>query len=550
MKIPFLILLSLLAFSGLACGQSARIKKSADSLAWNPSRTWVYFVGLLEWQDKDKFGSFPQKNRRDEILLNVLRQKGVPESQIVYLKDNAATIEKVKDSFPKFLQRSKDGDTVIVYFCGHGYKTDENKTTYLATYDVSNKTQGWRTDTIPADIEKYFKGSNAIILADNCYSGALAEDVKKLSNPRVSYAVMASTHFNSFSTANWTFTESLIYGFRGDSYFDENGDGKITLAELQENAEEDMLFGEEQVAEFEVNGNFTPNSIISLANKRNSSKRIGEHIEAYSVDGWYKGFIRDEKDGKYQVRYYGYEESDDEWVAPDNIRSAKLTQYPVGAKVNVNWLGKWFVGTVLEIKGSSHYITFDGFGKQWDEWTPSKRIKEISATELANSKLEFKAGDLIEARDSRKIWYRSKILAADNGKYKVHFFGWSEKWDEWVTPDRVRNSNDYDFGREVNVIQNGVWYKAILVDSRYGERLVSYIGYNEDEWVKDERIRELNSSVWSSNRYGKKVEVLSKGKWYQARILDQRNGEFYIHYEGYSDSWNEWVTSSRVREIR
>jgi hypothetical protein len=544
-KILFVILL--LAVSGY--GQSAR-KISTDSMAWNPQRTWVYFVGLLEWQDSAKFGSFPQKNRRDEILLNVLRDKGVPESQIVYLKDSRATIAKVKESFPKFLQQAKDGDTVIVYFCGHGYKSADNKTTFLATYDVSDKTQGWRTDTISADIEKYFKGTNAMILADNCYSGALAEDVKKLSSPRVSYAVMASSHFNSFSTANWTFTESLIYGFRGDSYFDDNGDGKITLAELKSNAEEDMLFGEEQVAEFEIDGNYNADSIISTTTKPASSKRVGEHVEAYSVDGWYKGFIRNEKDGKFQIRYYGYEESDDEWVAPDKIRSAKLKQYPVGAKVNVNWLGKWYRGNVLEVKGGSHYITFDGFGKEWDEWTPSSRIKEISSAELNNSTLQFKVGDLIEAQDSRKIWYKSKVLEVTADKYKVHYFGWSEDWDEWIRPEKVRNANDDDFGREVEVIQNNVWYKAQLIDVRYGEHLVSYIGYNEDEWVTDNRIRELNSSNWNENRYGKKVEVLSKGKWYQARILDQRNGEFYIHYEGYSNSWNEWVTQNRVREIR
>ena len=163
--------------------------------------------------------------------------------------------------------------------------------------------------------------------------------------------------------------------------------------------------------------------------------------------------------------------------------------------------------------------------------------------------MSFQVCHLIEAQDYRRTWFKSKILEATEGIYKVLYFGWSESLDELVTAERVLNSNDYDFGREVKVIQNNVWYKARLIGKRYGEHLVSYIGYNEDEWVKDDRIRELNSSNWDENRDCKKVEVLSKGKWYPARILDKRNGEFYVHYDGYSDSWNEWVTASRVREI-
>lgn len=364
----------ILAFASSCVGQAVRPRNASPALGWNPSRTWVYFVGLLEWQDKKRFGSFPQKNRRDAILLDVLRAKGVPENQILYLQDSAATIARVNETFPEFLRRARTGDTVIVYFCGHGYKTDGNKTTFLATFDVGDKTDGWRTDTIPAAIEANFKGANAMILADNCYSGALVEDVQALGNSRISYAVMTSTHFNSFSTANWTFTESLIYGFRGESFMDDNGDGQVTFAELQTNAEEDMLFAEEQIASFAWTGRFKPQSVVAWSSPDNAA-RLGERVEAYSVDGWYKGFIRAAKDGKYQIRYYGYEETDDEWVTPNMVRSAKPTQYPVGARVSVNWLGKWYTGKVLAVKGGSHYITFDGFGPEWDEWTPAKRIR-------------------------------------------------------------------------------------------------------------------------------------------------------------------------------
>ncbi|MEP6901431.1 MAG: agenet domain-containing protein [Actinomycetota bacterium] len=164
-----------------------------------------------------------------------------------------------------------------------------------------------------------------------------------------------------------------------------------------------------------------------------------------------------------------------------------------------------------------------------------------------SSDLQYGIGDLVEAQDYRGAWYKSKIVGIENGKYKVHYFGWDDAWSELVAPEKVRDSTDHDFGSEVEVEQNGVWYKALIVDSRYGaEHLVTYVGYNEDEWVKDERIRGYSANR-SDSRLGKKVEVLSKGKWYSARIIDRRRDEVYVHYDGYDDTFNEWVPANRVR---
>ncbi len=43
------------------------------------------------------------------------------------------------------------------------------------------------------------------------------------------------------------------------------------------------------------------------------------------------------------------------------------------------------------------------------------------------------------------------------------------------------------------------------------------------------------------------VQVEWKGKWYPAKILKQENGKFFIHYEGFDSSWDEWVTESRIK---
>jgi hypothetical protein len=365
--------LTLLVFFSTQC---AFTQKPVDvsQTRWEPQRTWVFFVGLLEWQDSDSLPSFPQKNRRDEMLLNTMRDRGVPETHIVYLKDSEGTTAHIQSEFVKLLNKTKPGDTIFVYYCGHGYK-DENARAFMASYDASETTEGWAMDSVPDTLEKYFRGSNAMIALDICYSGAMADALK--SKPRrVSYAVMTSSLASQESTGNWTFTEDLLSAFRGDAFMDSNKDGKITLAELEDNSEKDMIFGEEQMATFVFTGSMTRDTAIANSTPVNSP-RIGERIEAYSIDGWYKGYITDFKDSKFKVHYYGYEYDEDEWVPANMIRQAKTIQYAVGQKVEVEWKKKWYPAKVLEVKGGVHYITYDGYGKEWDEWVPSKRIRKV-----------------------------------------------------------------------------------------------------------------------------------------------------------------------------
>lgn len=348
--------------------------RAAEGADWEPSRTWVFCVGLLEWQDSASFASFPKTDRRDERLIKVLKERGVPAGQIVYLKDRAATTARIAAEFSKLLARTREGDTLIVYYEGHGYKDDDRKT-YFASWDVNdNGNKGWAVSSVPQMIERSFKGSTAIIAMDNCYSGAMIDAVKAASR-RVSYAVMASSSASQSSTGNWTFTEALISAFSGEAHADIDRDGTVTFAELEQNAKADMLFGEEQIASFAFTGIFDPRAKIGAA-ARAASPRVGERVEAYSVDGWYKGTIIDHKNGKFLIHYYGYEQSDDEWVTAKMIRVPKVTSiYKIGEKVEVEWRSKWYPAHIVNIKGGSHLVSYDDYDTDENEWVSSRRIR-------------------------------------------------------------------------------------------------------------------------------------------------------------------------------
>jgi hypothetical protein len=369
MKIKIILLL-MLVFAAISPAYAQPPAKPA----WNPQKTWVFFAGLLEWQDKANFVSFPQANRRDAILLDQLRKSGVPESQIVYLKDGEATTANIRAKLAALLSKAGPDDWAFVYYCGHGYKSG-NADAYLASYDTAGENLGWSVNSIPDTIDASFKGSHAVIALDNCYSGAM-KDAVLAKKRRVSYAVFASSSASEQSTGNWTFTEALISAFRGASYTDDNGDKNVTLAELGANARGDMLFGEEQLATIAFTGAFDPETVIARSSAA-AGARVGERVEAYSIDGWYKGIIIDAQGGKFKVHYFGYEDAEDEWVAPKMIRQAKTVQYAVGRRVQVQWQKKWYAAKVLQVEGGVHYVKYDDYDSEWNEWVPSARIRKI-----------------------------------------------------------------------------------------------------------------------------------------------------------------------------
>jgi hypothetical protein len=50
---------------------------------------------------------------------------------------------------------------------------------------------------------------------------------------------------------------------------------------------------------------------------------------------------------------------------------------------------------------------------------------------------DVKVGDKIEALD-KTVWRTATILKRDGDRLYLHWDGWSDAWDEWVGPDRVR----------------------------------------------------------------------------------------------------------------
>lgn len=103
-------------------------------------------------------------------------------------------------------------------------------------------------------------------------------------------------------------------------------------------------------------------------------------------------------------------------------------------------------------------------------------------------------------------------------------------------------------GERGEVLWGGSWYPATVLQASNGQCYITYEGYSSswDEWVTPDRFRSSSAPATASYQPGDAVMILWNGTWYPGRILQVNGGQYYITYDGYSSSWDEWVGSDRL----
>jgi len=104
-------------------------------------------------------------------------------------------------------------------------------------------------------------------------------------------------------------------------------------------------------------------------------------------------------------------------------------------------------------------------------------------------------------------------------------------------------------GESAQVLWKGYWYSATVLKTKPESCYVHYRGYNDswDEWVGADRIKVHGKDSRASYQSGEAIQVLWKDRWWPARILDVKDDQLYIHYDGFGKEWDEWVGPNRYR---
>ncbi len=348
-------------------------------MEWQPQTTWIFAVGLLEWEDPEFLTSFPEAvaGRFDARLVEFFQAQGVPDEQIVYLQDSEATLEAIQAKLPEFLVNTNEDDLLIFYFTGHGGWDSASGIHYFYNYDARSYDNDsyWVVSSIFDDIEANFNGSKALILADCCYSGGIIDEVKRR-DTELAYACVSSSYARNLSTGAWTFTESLLKGLQGDPAVDLDGDRHISLYDFARYAELEVAFVEDQKSMFVTINDFDPQMQLSVVDGE-IDRQIGQRIESQQEEAWYKAkIIAINEDGEFQVKYII--DGEEEWVAKEQIRSYQPEMFEIGAAVEAQDENQdWYPATIKKAWYGLHYISYDDFDEDWDEWVGSDRIRAI-----------------------------------------------------------------------------------------------------------------------------------------------------------------------------
>lgn len=427
--IPFFINCSKL---GELTSRDSKEKKTGTTVITSDIKpgenTYGVIAGALEWKDPG-FSPFSNRNRKDKELYTLLKSQGVKPKNVSLLIDNEATVDAMKSAVLDALGKAPVGATFIFYYAGHGVKDDDSKI-YFASYDIATgnyKKTGFDVSWLGDAVRDKFKGKLVWLLADCCYSGALLDEAEKINAAGKNVIVLTSAASCNISTANWTFTQSIIDCLSGLPLADRNNDGTITISETGNELSDAMKYRERQMCGFKL---FGIEETAPLA-KTNGSVTAGSGD--FAPGAYYmapKGGdmaavrILSADKNKIECEFYDYSDKSTVTFTKNELQPIYFVNYSVGEKIKVSWEDKWYDAEIKKSQNDFYFIKYAGYEDFWNEWVAYDRIKtgkERSAQVEQNG-----------------VWYPAEVLEEKGGKYFIRYTNYNYVWDEWVGKDRIK----------------------------------------------------------------------------------------------------------------
>lgn len=111
-----------------------------------------------------------------------------------------------------------------------------------------------------------------------------------------------------------------------------------------------------------------------------------------------------------------------------HLLKASAPKFKAGQDVRALWKGNWYDAHILQVKGDKYQIGYTGYGAEWNEWVTDSRLAPRAA---------FKAGQGVRA-EWKGAWYNARVTEVKGGRYLISYDGYGKEWDEWVDAARLR----------------------------------------------------------------------------------------------------------------
>jgi hypothetical protein len=143
-----------------------------------------------------------------------------------------------------------------------------------------------------------------------------------------------------------------------------------------------------------------------------------------------------------------------------------------------------------------------------------------------------------------KNWKPVRILGNKEWKtFTARFYFYSDYLDLELPKAKLKKvyfvkhkKND-----KVKVTWENKKYDALILDAVDDFYYIKYDGYDDsyNEWVMYDKIH---------TGFEEKVQIEENGSWYPGEILDVNEGKYFVSYDNYDFSWHEWVGSDRIKK--
>ncbi|MCA9577826.1 MAG: caspase family protein [Myxococcales bacterium] len=322
---------------------------------------------------------FRVEDRRDVELGRVLVASGVPAAQVTTLLDERATRAAVLEAVGRAADATPRGGTLLFYYAGHGIRTRQGDIAYVAydTLGSDASRPGISVEDLFAVLAPRVVGKRVVLLGDCCHSGGLGDLAARLGTLGITALSLTSADASNLSTGNWTYSQLLLEGLRGDAALDGDADGEVDLAELEQGVRAAMRYRERQLS----GANLTrvePTRVRVAV--RQGGARAGAQAGQFMRDRHGHVVRVNRVDGpSATVRRYDYALSHDALVPVADLSPITTTRYPVGTQLMVEWGGREWPAVVTDQQGDFAFITYPGWPHYWDEWILDDRVRRVVA---------------------------------------------------------------------------------------------------------------------------------------------------------------------------
>lgn len=350
-----------------------------EAETWQPEKTVACLIGILEWKDTD-LAVYEKKGRQDARLFSLLKDRGVPQDKIRFLKDSQGTLEHCIAALKGTAKKGASDSVFFFYYAGHGTVDRSTGRAYFLNYDCNTlkpESTCLSLVTVGEIIKDHFPGKKVILCADCCYSGNLNKVAVSLEKAGKEVCVFSSATSSNYSTGEWTFTMSLNDALSGEPAVKPGG-GNVTVADAASYIFHNMKYADFQMSNFFTTKGFSPGFVISSIKSSqvlSDSSHVGEYKEAEWNNKWYRVRIIGQQGEKIKVHYLGYGDDWDDWVPYASLKDIVFSVYSKNTKISVEWDGEWYSATIVKVQDVFHFIKYEGYGEEWNEWVASNRIR-------------------------------------------------------------------------------------------------------------------------------------------------------------------------------